>query len=194
MATPFKRKGSRLVCRMNGEERGIVLSLLRQTRELVAPEADDDAGADPLERMLGELDRPPADEDELAERDPALQRLLPPASLDDETIARDFRAMTEDSLRSRKRATATTAITALEAATGGRLELDEPQAQALMMALADVRLVLGERLGLQTDEDSERISLMVQQAESLDDPETMAAALYDFVTWLQESVTQALLR
>lgn len=193
MATPFKRKGSRLVCRMTLEEREAVASLIRQTRELVRP--DDDGPEDPLERALAELDRAPTTSEELAERDPALQRLLPPASRDDEKIAQDFRVLTEDSLRRRKSATMATAASALEDVEGDKVELDHGQAQALMMALADVRLVLGERLGLHTDEDSERLHAMVAEAESFeDDPQLMAAGLYDFVTWLQESTTQALLR
>ncbi|BDZ58733.1 hypothetical protein GCM10025872_23900 [Barrientosiimonas endolithica] len=63
-----------------------------------------------------------------------------------------------------------------------------------MMALSDVRLVLGERLGLRTDEDSARLEQIVAEADDFEDPAVMAAMIYDLLTWLQESVAQALLR
>lgn len=198
MATAFRRKGSRVVGRLDEQERGIVAGLLSSTRELLDPDADDsgdpEKDVDPLERLRRELDAPTATPEEVEQRDPALRRLLPPASRDDEDLARDFRALTEDSLRRRKVATITAAIAALDGATSDKVELDLGQAQALMMALSDVRLVLGERLGLRTDEDSARLEQVVAAADDFEDPAVMAAVIYDLLTWLQESVAQALLR
>lgn len=191
MATAFKRKGSRLVGKLDEGERQIVVSLLRQTRELVGVD-DRPSSGDPLQDLLGSFDRDPIDPAEVADRDPALQRLLPPASRDDPQLAQDFRSMTEDTLRRRKSATLATAIGALQPTRGDRLELDLGQAQALMMGLADVRLVLGERLDLRTDEDSDLLHAELERASAIADPRLLMAAYYDFLTWLQESVALAL--
>lgn len=192
MATAFRRKGSRVVGRLDSQERAIVTGLMESTRELL--EADDhEPSGDVFTDLMRQMDKPAATDEEVAERDPALQRLLPPASRDDDQLARDFRAMTEESLRTRKTANLTTAIEALGTAQAGRVELDLGQAQAVMIALTDVRLVLGERLGIRTDEDSERLHEVVESGLDEDDPRVVAAIVYDLLTWLQETVAQALL-
>ena len=61
-----------------------------------------------------------------------------------------------------------------------------------MVALTDVRLLLGERLGLRTDDDAEELAQRLDDADQ-DDPATLLAAYYDFMTWLQESLTQSLM-
>ncbi|AKU16335.1 DUF2017 domain-containing protein [Luteipulveratus mongoliensis] len=203
MATAFRRKGSRVVGRMDTQEREVVISLFEQTRELVGGE-DHVSSGDPLQDLIGGWDRAPIDPEEVASRDPALQRLLPPASRDDDQLAGDFRAMTEDNLRRQKATRLSTAIAAFGGEPGGavgvdlerggeKIEMDLGQAQAVMMALSDVRLVLGERLGLRTDEDSEELHAMLEAAEELEDPRMLLAAYYDFMTWLQESVTIAVM-
>ena len=72
------------------------------------------------------------------------------------------------------------------------MRLDESTARAFVTALTDVRLVLGERLQLRTDED---LDLVEDLAASLDpeDPLVHVLALYDFLTWLQETLATALL-
>lgn len=198
MAGAFRRKGSRIVGRLDRDERAVLVDLLTQTRALLDPEADGDEAesADPLSQLFASLDRPPPDPEEVARRDPALQRLLPSASRDDEQVAQEFRALTEDSLRRRKSATLATAISAVADAPADRrnVELDLGQAQALMMALADVRLVLGERLGLRTDEDAERVQAIVEEPSGHEDATVYIAALYDLLTWMQECLAQSLLR
>ena len=61
----------------------------------------------------------------------------------------------------------------------------------VLVALTDVRLVMGERLGLRTDEDATRLEELVETLDP-DDPAVFALGVYDFLTWLQESLTQAL--
>lgn len=192
MATAFRRKGSRLVGRLDRQERAIVTGLMASTRDLL--DADDhESSGDVFADLMRQLEKPAATDEEVAGRDPALQRLLPPASRDDDQLARDFRALTEDSLRQRKSGNLTTAIEALDADGTGKVELELGQAQAVMIALTDVRLVLGERLGIKTDEDSERLHALVEAGLEDDDPRVMAALIYDLLTWLQETVAQALL-
>ena len=62
----------------------------------------------------------------------------------------------------------------------------------MVIALTDVRLLLGERLGLRTDEDADALQDRLEAAAA-DDPQLHLAAYYDFMTWLQESLTQALM-
>ena len=125
-------------------------------------------------------------------RDPALERLLPSAHRDDPAMAAEFRRLTEQGLRERKTANLEAAIEALRAADGDKVRLNLEQAQATVVALTDVRLLLGERLGLRTDADAEDLQDRLEAAAE-DDPEIFLAAYYDFMTWLQESLTQALM-
>ncbi|CAA9426651.1 MAG: hypothetical protein AVDCRST_MAG35-2325, partial [uncultured Quadrisphaera sp.] len=48
-----------------------------------------------------------------------------------------------------------------------------------------------ERLGVRTDEDAERVALRAALLPA-DDPLAWLASVYDFLTWLQESLVQAL--
>lgn len=190
MATEFRRKGQRVVATMEPEELEVVVQLLTLTRDFVAPERDEsgDSFLDLVAGMGGSAD--PSEPE-----DPALRRLLPPASRTDPEQAAEFRRLTEHTLRQRKAATLSTAIEALTAADPPKVDLDLDQARALSVGLTDVRLVLGERLGLRTDEDSDRLHERVLAGEEEVDPGLFQQmAYYDFLTWLQESVTLALLR
>lgn len=191
MATAFRRKGSRVVGSLAPQEREVVTGLLGQVRELLG--GDDVAPTgDPIADLIGGLDEAPPD---TTERDPALARLLPDGHEDSEE-ATEFRALTERSLRAHKVARLDTAIAVLTDARSDRLELDFGQAQELMIALTDARLVLADRIGLHTEEDAERLHERIQQLIE-DDTDTgvdeTMALFYDFLTWLQESLAGALL-
>jgi hypothetical protein len=193
VARGFSRKGERFVAKMDDGERSVVVGLLSQTRDFIAPPevAESD---DPFEDLVRSWEVPD-DAASIGERDPALERLLPPANRQDDEAAAEFRRLTERTLRERKVAHLSTAISALEEAEGGKVSLDRDQAQALAIGLTDVRLVLGERLGLRTDEDAEALHQRltgVVEGEA-DDDSYVLAAYYDFLTWLQESVTLALM-
>lgn len=194
MATAFRRRGPRVVGRMDADEVAVVLHALRLTRDFVAPERD--GTGDPFLDLIGGLGENDPDPEEPS--DPALRRLLPPAHRTDAEQAAEFRRLTEHTLRSRKAATLSAAILALEQVDPPAVSLDADQARALTMALTDVRLILGERLGLRTDDDAERLHETLERALSgegdLDPRVAQQMASYDFLTWLQESVTMALLR
>lgn len=192
MARAFRRKGSRLVGQFDAEEIGVLVHVLDLTRRFVAPERPD--SGDPfLDLVAGLGDE--ADPEEPS--DPALARLLPSASRDDPDQAAEFRRLTEHGLRQRKAATLATAIAALQEASPPRLELDLDQGRALAISLTDARLILGERLGLRTDEDSERLHAELEAAldgqGELDPALAQKMAYYDFLSWVQESVTLALM-
>lgn len=192
MATTFRRKGSRLVGGFDEEEIAVIVHVLGLTRAFVAPERPD-TGDPFLDLVAGLGDEVDPSEPE----DPALARLLPSASRDDPEQAADFRRLTEHGLRSRKAATLATAIAALEQAVPPRVELDLDQARALAIGLTDARLILGERLGMRTDEDSERLHEELESAlageHELDPGTAQMMAYYDFLSWVQGSLTTAML-
>ena len=195
MAKAFKRKGDRFVARLDSLERDVVAGLLEQTREFLAPAPRAETG-DAFDDLVASMEMPSFQEatDPRLEgpRDPALERLLPPAHREDEAVAAEFRRLTEQGLRERKTANLTTAVDALRDADGDKVVLSAAQAQALVVALTDVRLLLGERLGLRTDDDAEELAQRLDDADQ-DDPAMLLAAYYDFMTWLQESLTQSLM-
>lgn len=198
MARAFKRKGERYVARMDELERNIVAGLMEQTHDLLAPPHRPSTG-DPFEDLVAGLGISLAAEDQVPQtpsapedRDPALDRLLPTAHRGDDQVAAEFRRLTEHDLRDRKAAGLAVAVGALRAATGDRLELTKEQAHATVVALTDTRLLLGERMGLRTDEDATELH---ERAAGLDpdDPAVYAISVYEFLTWLQESLTGALM-
>jgi len=199
VATAFKRKGDRFVVRLEEVEREVVVGLLQQTREFLAPVPREPTG-DPFDDLVARLGLPKLDDPGAAaaelSRDPAMERLLPAAHHDDPAMAAEFRRLTEHGIRERKTANLATAISALSNPDGDKVTLDHQQAQATVVALTDVRLLLGERLGLRTDDDADALQDRLEAAsedDTEDDPQLYLAVYYDFMTWLQESLTQALM-
>lgn len=197
MARGFKHKGRLYVARLDETERGVVAGLMDQTRDLLAPPERESTG-DPFEDLVAGLgvslaaeDQTPQTPDQVEHRDPALERLLPTAHRGDDQIAAEFRRLTEHDLRDRKATNLATAVAALRRSTGERLELTRAEAEAMVIALTDTRLLLGERLGLRTDEDATHLDERLAGLDD-DDPTIYAVSFYDFLTWLQESLTNAL--
>ncbi len=168
-----------------------VLQLLAQVHELLA------------------LDEPESEPDSLAQlvgigtattlpEDPALARLLPDAHPNDPVAAAEFRRYTELGLRQRKRDGLAASRAALD--RPHPVELATEQAQTLLVALTDVRLVLASRMGLESEADHDRIAAQVQAEADFapDEPGGsqlgFLSAMYDFLTWLQEGLVQALAR
>jgi len=206
MARAFLREQDCYVGLLESTERTVLHGLMQQTRLLLSPEIEPtgDAFDDLVASMglsLSAANEPAdgaddaaaqADSEPLAERDPALDRLLPTAHRGDDQIAAEFRRLTEESLRQRKSGNLDVALQCVERAVGDRVVLDESQAPAFLMALTDVRLLLGERMGMRTEEDAEALHAAMEDIDD-DDPLGYAMAWYDFLTWLQETLTQALM-
>lgn len=123
-----------------------------------------------------------------APTDPALARLLPAGVKDDEHAAGAFRAATEDAVRSAKTADLQRAAAALQSSL---IVLDESSAVSFSRALNDVRLVLSARLDIQDEEDAARVHEIDDWALA-QDVESYMALLYNFTTWLQETLMLAL--
>lgn len=113
--------------------------------------------------------------------DPVMARLLPDAYADAEAAV-EFRRYTEQSLREHKAVALEALVRSLET-EHDLLALDAAQARAWLSGLNDLRLALGTRMGLGVDG--------VEDVDA-DVPEPVAA-LYDWLTWLQDGLITALL-
>lgn len=121
--------------------------------------------------------------------DPAMQRLLPDAYRDDEEAAAEFRRFTAEGLAERKIANARSVLDAVGNNVEGVQEeedrvvvLDEMHAQQWLRALADLRLIIANRLGIEGDEEEGRT----------DDAAVPLQQSYQWLGELQESIVQAL--
>ena len=117
--------------------------------------------------------------DLLSTDDPALERLYPPAYVDDDERNDEYQRLMRGDLTSRRM----TSIDVLES-TIDATSLDEEQLTAWMGAINDLRLVLGTRLDVTEDPLEDQVDE--------DDPRAPAFALYGYLGYLQETVVQAL--
>jgi hypothetical protein len=117
--------------------------------------------------------------------DPALARLLPDAYPDDPEASGEFRRYTETDLISRKKVQIAVLLSGLDrVGSDGRLHLPADQVPAWLMALNDLRLALGTRLEIEEDYEA-----MIAKLPR-DDPRLPAYALYEWLTWLQDSLVR----
>lgn len=180
MAHAFNRTlTGKIAGRLDPVEQALLRSLVLQLAQLLH-ETDDTASQDPLAQLVGIQ--------ELAERpeDPALLRLFPDAYRDDESAANDFRRYTQARLRETKTSRADAVIEILDRADN-KIELSEAEAQNMLAVMNDTRLVLASRLGL-TDE-LKLDELLLAEAD-----QGGAAHLYEWLTWLQETLVRAIMQ
>jgi hypothetical protein len=117
---------------------------------------------------------------ELVRRDDnAVARLFPPAYRGDDDAADEFDRLMRPELRDQRLAALDTVARTLDEEV-----LDQEQAEAWCGSLNDLRLVLGERLGVKEDD----------LAYGIDphDPRARQLALYGWLTYLQGAVVDAL--
>lgn len=112
--------------------------------------------------------------------EPALRRLFPPAYASSETVEfeAEYRRLMGSDLVDRHRAALQTLLDTVDAE-----ELDDEQAEAWLVALNELRLVLGTTLDVQEDDDG------------LPDPRDARApafALYQYLTYLQGALIDQL--
>jgi hypothetical protein len=191
MMAGFRRTPRGVSARFSASQAGILRNLVAQVAELVGgPGAAEAPPPGPEEAAAGEL--PPDVAAILGSggpaappEDPVLARLLPDAYGDDPEAAGEFRRYTEQGLRSGKVAAARTVLATLPSG-GGRVRLSAGDAEAWLRSLNDVRLALGVVLGI--TEDYER------EFRELDpgDPRQAYLHVYDFLTFLQETLVRAL--
>jgi Domain of unknown function (DUF2017) len=116
-----------------------------------------------------------------APEDRVLARLLPDFHRDDATLSGGLRALHEPELLAGKDGVAAVVLDTCPA-RGGRVRLSDEQAQAWLSALNDVRLALGTVLDVTEDMPDELPS---------DDPRAPHLGVYHWLTWVQESLIQA---
>jgi hypothetical protein len=122
-----------------------------------------------LQRLLPEFHRPDADatvhpDDESADLNGALRSLHEPGIIDSKLAAGAviLRTVPED---------------------GGKVVLNPEQAEAWLYGLNDVRLALGATLGIDAD---------TPEVLDDDDPRAPHLDVYHWLTWMQDSLVQAL--
>lgn len=191
MARAFTRSlTGRISARLDQVERGIMIQLVDQLSEFIEPEPLHASPPDPLALELGLDDLPswPSPGDAQAARpvDPAEARLFPDAYAGNAEASADFRRFTERSLREGKLANAAVVRTTLER-SGDKVQLSTGEAQAWLLTLNDLRLALAARMELVEEGDAERLAQLPD-----DDPRSETLAVYDFLTWLQDSLVSAL--
>jgi hypothetical protein len=162
----------KLTLKLDAAELGVLSQLFDQMAELLE-DPDSNANPDPLAQLLNMSGSTQISED------PALARLFPDGYSDDEHASADFRRFTEQDLRAQK-------VIALATVRGtlvdwsGKASIDAIQAQDWLKALNDLRLVLGTRLEI-TDE-----------AETDFEADEPGIHLYNYLTYLQGTLIDAL--
>ncbi|MDO4254253.1 MAG: DUF2017 domain-containing protein [Kocuria sp.] len=187
MAQGFRSTPRGMVAHLDAQERNVLRRLFEDVLSMVELGAEaQHAGvdSDPLEDMLGlsDEDQPPAD--------PALRRLLPDASLEPER-AQEFRRYTERTLREDKAAVLRRCAMVVE---HDPIQLNGSAIQDFARGLNDVRLVLASRLNIESSDDASAVERTAAQVDlnKLDDPEDYIAVVYVFVSWLQNSLVEAM--
>ena len=180
MSSGFYREGdARIVLRLEEVERMLLISMAEQILEIVTPHhANPDA--DPLFAIVGiepTSQRPTSE---------VVLRLFPDAYGDDDEAASEFSRFTELDLRQMKTAHAQAALEALQR-SGEKVMLTNAMAPSWMGFLNDVRLALGVRIGIDDDFHDEVDNF------DRDDPRLPLLGVYDWLTYLQESLVQIML-
>jgi hypothetical protein len=183
MAEPFSYGRRGISGRFEDAERELLRGLFRDVVALLEP--DERPDEDPLAALVGIT--PNAAEPE----DPALRRLLPNISKDDAEASLEFRRLTERSLRESKAGSLRAASMGLESRD---VLLDAAAAEHWATALTDVRLVLAERLEIRSEEDAEKVHAITDWSDvGDDDVDAYLALVYNFVTWLQTTLIDAMM-
>ena len=140
---------------------------------------------------------PPAASAALA---PLIEALLPDAS-EDPDIAVEVAAMTRGRLRALKSERARRVMAELIEPTGARgaVRVSAGTEQDWLGALNDLRLVLAQRLGIDSAEAAEDVHAIAREAPPPHESDEFrwrrgAALSYDMLTWWQESLLRVLLR
>ncbi|MFC2360925.1 MAG: DUF2017 family protein, partial [Actinomyces dentalis] len=156
-----------------------------------------DPGERPGRRDPAAPSGPPAASAALA---PFVEALLPDASEDPDTAV-EVAAMTRGRLRALKSERARRVMAELIEPTGahGAVRVSAGTEQDWLGALNDLRLVLAQRLGIDSAEAAEDVHAIAREAPPPHESDEFrwrrgAALSYDMLTWWQESLLRVLLR
>lgn len=123
-------------------------------------------------------------------QDPALLRLLPDV-VDDPDEAADLRRLSHDDVR-RAKAEQLHTLRRLVQAADPEAEISRGDAPAVTAALSQLRLVLADRLGVLTDEDSARLEEEIDSG-SADRDRTYLATVWRMLGALQAALVERML-
>ena len=185
MAKHFRSTRRGITGALEPGEARLLGALLEDVISMLEPETA--PSDDPLAALVGMAG---ADAEAARPDDSAVRRLLPDAVRGDDDEALAFRRLTERSLREQKIGALRGTALLIESSP---MTLNDEQARLFAQALNDVRLVLADRLGIETEEDAERLH-DIADSKDVDDVESYLALVYNFITWLQESLVQAMLK
>jgi hypothetical protein len=183
MMKGWRRKGDLLIGTLDRQEAALVRGLVRQVREMLEVRAEE-APQDELAELTGIQTGPSTAPD-----DPILSRLLPDfhrldddaPSVEDQNSAAALRSLHEPELLALKTGVAGVLLDTCPPG-GGEIRLTDEQAAAWLSALNDVRLALGTALDVTEDMPDELPA---------DDPREPHLNVYHWLTWVQESLIQA---
>ncbi len=161
---------------LSEREAGLLRGLVGQVRDMLSARV---AGTpqDELAELTGIIAGPTTAPD-----DRVLARLLPDFHREDATLSGGLRALHEPELLAVKEGAAAVVLDTCPA-RGGRVRLTDEQAQAWLFALNDVRLALGTVLDVTEDMPDELPP---------DDPRAPHLSVYHWLTWVQDSLIQAI--
>lgn len=176
-------------------EREVLAQLAAEIGELlgvdVAAQVEPDRDQAQWDQMLRAMGISGGEGNEVGEpADPAVARLLPSVS-DDEEVAREYRELTQAGLRQEKADRIAQFWQHMLPENGPLLRLNLEEAEQFMATLTDIRLVLGERMGIQTSRDLDSLRLQLTIGE-LDDQRSGLLQISDALAWWQESLIAGL--
>ncbi|WP_315583117.1 DUF2017 family protein [Actinomyces viscosus] len=218
----FRRVSQGLACGLDDWERELLARLALEVRTLLQADDPADAGADEPAASLsprtdpgrpGESERdrevlaaldldldPPANHVHVGRSttDPVVGILLPQAS-EDPVTAMEVSSLTRGRLRDGKVDRLARLAAELRAPSGpeGTILVALGQESDWLGAINDIRLVLAQRLGIESSQDAGRVhDVAFQEAPESETPHEQwyrgTALVYDMVTWWQESLVSAL--
>ncbi|WP_020657345.1 DUF2017 domain-containing protein [Amycolatopsis benzoatilytica] len=180
----WRRKGDVILAGFEQQEAAVLRGLVGQLEDMLTARAEE-APQDELAELTGIRTGPSESPD-----DPVLSRLLPdfhkldpdnPSSEELDSAAA-MRSLHEPELLEKKVGVAKTVLDTLPR-DGGPVQLSFEQADAWLGALNDVRLALGTALDVTEDMPDELPE---------DDPRAPHLGVYHWLTWVQETLIQAL--
>ncbi|MCE6993391.1 DUF2017 domain-containing protein [Saccharothrix sp. S26] len=181
----WTRTGDQVLGRFDRQEAAVVRGLVSQIQDMLLARAEE-APQDELAELTGIRTGPSTPPD-----DPILGRLLPdfhrldpdapdPAEVDS---ANALRSLHEPELLDLKTGVAAVVLQTCPP-DGGEVRLALEQAEAWLSALNDVRLALGTALDVQEDMPDELPP---------DDPRSPHLGVYHWLTWVQETLVEAVM-
>ena len=164
--------GEQIVIQIEPFEVKILGDLANQLLDIASPNSEVVENEDPLAALIG------IDSQAAKPTDPISSRLFPDAYPDDPDASMEFRRFTERSLRDTNVTRAKRVLADLEGRT--KLTLNSDQWQQWVGFLNSLRLALGTRLEIDQESWNE------ERSES--DPLYQLHELYDWLTWMQETL------